>query len=88
MARVDPQPRLVELLVRHVRLPRELLPHIEINSIARLKWSLWHGQVDKALGKVDDLESSIAPFSETYARFTPLRQALSELRTYIVATGT
>ena len=30
---VDPQPRLVELLVRHVLLPRELLPQIEINSI-------------------------------------------------------
>jgi hypothetical protein len=29
---VDPQPRLVEILVRHVRLPRELLPQIEINS--------------------------------------------------------
>jgi hypothetical protein len=52
-------------------------------KIERLKWSLWHGQGDKALGKVDDLESSIASFSETYARFTPLRKALSELRTYI-----
>jgi len=30
--RVDPQPRLVELLVRHALLPRELLPQIEINS--------------------------------------------------------
>jgi hypothetical protein len=30
---VDPQPTLVERLVRHVLLPRELLPHIEINSI-------------------------------------------------------
>jgi hypothetical protein len=29
---VDPQPRLVELLVRHVLLPREFLPQIEINS--------------------------------------------------------
>jgi len=29
---VDPQPRLVELLVRHVLLPRKLLPQIEINS--------------------------------------------------------
>ena len=28
-------------------------------KIERLKWSLWHGQVDKALGKIDDLESSI-----------------------------
>jgi len=52
-------------------------------KITRLKWSLWHGQVDKALGKIDDMESSIAPFNETYARFTHLVKALSELRTYI-----
>jgi hypothetical protein len=53
-------------------------------KIERLKWSLWHGQVDKALGKIEDLASSIEPFSETYARFTHLVKALSELRTYIV----
>jgi hypothetical protein len=29
---VDPQPTLVQLLVRHVQLPCELLPQIEINS--------------------------------------------------------
>jgi len=49
-------------------------------KIARLKWSLWHGQVDKALGKIDDLASAIAPFSETYARFTHLVKALSAWR--------
>jgi hypothetical protein len=54
------------------------------DKIERLKWSLWHGQVDKALGKIDDLESAIAPFSETYARFPQLVKALSALRTYIV----
>jgi hypothetical protein len=54
------------------------------NQIERLKWSLWHGQVDKALGKIDDLESSIKPFRETYARFLQLVKALSALRTYIV----
>lgn len=32
MDMVDPQPTLMELLVRHVLLPRELLPQIEINS--------------------------------------------------------
>jgi hypothetical protein len=52
-------------------------------KIERLKWSLWHGQVDKALGKIDDLASSIALFQQTYARFTQLVKALSELRTYI-----
>jgi hypothetical protein len=54
------------------------------NKIERLKWSLWHRQVDKALGKIDELETSIAPFNETYARFPRLVKALSELRTYIV----
>src|SRR5262249_62246420 len=52
-------------------------------KIERLKWSLWHGQVDKALGKIDDLASSIGLFQETYARFTQLVKTLSELRTYI-----
>ena len=32
MGLVDPQLTLMELLVRHVRLPCELLPQIEINS--------------------------------------------------------
>src|SRR6266849_6260849 len=54
------------------------------DQIERLKWSLWHGQVDKALGKIDDLQTSIEPFEETYARFPRLIKALSELRTYIV----
>src|SRR3989442_2727914 len=44
-------------------------------KIARLKWSLWHGQVDKALGKIDDLETSIESFNETYARFPRLVKA-------------
>src|SRR4029453_11758445 len=35
MDMLDPQPTLVERLVRHVLLPRELLPQIEINSTAR-----------------------------------------------------
>jgi hypothetical protein len=33
-------------------------------QIERLKWALWHGQVDKALGKIDDLETSVEPFRE------------------------
>jgi hypothetical protein len=32
MDMVDPQPTLVERLIRHGLLPRELLPQIEINS--------------------------------------------------------
>jgi hypothetical protein len=52
-------------------------------KVERLKWSLWYGQVDKALGKIDDLASSIALFQETYTRFNQLVKALSELRTSI-----
>src|SRR5215471_9066051 len=47
------------------------------DQIERLKWSLWHGQVDNALGKIGDLETSIEPFSETYARYSGLVKALS-----------
>ena len=53
-------------------------------QIARLKWSLGHGQVDKALGTIDDLASAIEPFNETYVRFNQLLKALSALRTSIV----
>jgi hypothetical protein len=35
----------------------------------------------KALGKIDDLESAIESFKETYARHAGLGKALSELRT-------
>ena len=54
------------------------------DQIERLTWSLWHGQVDKALGKIDELATSIEPFRETYGRYAGLVKALSELRTYIV----
>jgi len=54
------------------------------DQIERLKWSLWHGQVDKALGKIDDLETAIAPLNQTYAWFPRLVKALSELRTSTV----
>ena len=50
----------------------------------RLQWSLWHGQVDKALSKIDALESAMQPFSETYGRYTGLVKALSAWRTYVV----
>jgi len=36
------------------------------------------------LGKIDDLERGIAPFSETYARFPKLVKAFVGIATYIV----
>lgn len=53
-------------------------------KIERLKWSLWHGNLYKALYKIDDIESLIYNFEETYPKFKPLRKAVEEFRTYIV----
>ena len=54
---VGPQPPLVELLVRHVLLPREVLPQIERNSIERPHfvpslWILGEGRLDVPEGGV------------------------------------
>jgi len=56
-------------------------------KIERLKWSLWHGNVYKALGKIDDLESLIYNFEETYPKFKQLAKAVEEFRTYIENNG-
>jgi hypothetical protein len=52
-------------------------------KIARLKWALWHGNLYKALYKIEDLESLIYNFEATYPKFTQLRKAVEEFRTYI-----
>ena len=55
---VDPQPTLVELLVRHVLLPREQLPQIEINSnLMRTTASSEH--------YMDSTTRRYAPYSES-----------------------
>jgi hypothetical protein len=56
-------------------------------KIERLKWALWHGNVYKALGKIDDLESLISNFEETYPKFKSLAKAVEEFRTYVVNNG-
>ena len=53
-------------------------------KIERLKWSLWHGNLYKALYKIDDIESLIYNFEETYPKFKQLLKAVEEFRTYIV----
>ena len=53
------------------------------DQVARLKWSLWHGHLDKALGKIEDIVSLIAPLEETCAKVKPLRKAMEAFRTYI-----
>ena len=52
-------------------------------KIDRLKWSLWNGNLYKAFDKIDDMESLIYHFEETYPKFKQLVQAVEEFRTYI-----
>jgi hypothetical protein len=53
------------------------------DQITRLKWSLWHGNVYKALRKIDAIESLIDNFEESYPKFKPLVKAVDEFCTYI-----
>jgi hypothetical protein len=59
----------------------------DTEKIERLKWSLWHGNLYKALYKIDDLESLMYNFEETYPKFKQLAKAVEEFRTYIVNNG-
>jgi hypothetical protein len=54
------------------------------DTIERLQWSLWHGNLYKAFYKVDDIESSLSNFEEVYPKFKPWLKAGEELHTYIV----
>jgi hypothetical protein len=66
-------------LVHHDRELGEEVRH----TLERLKWALWHGNVYKALYKIEDIESLIYNFEETYPKFKPLAKAVEEFRTYI-----
>jgi hypothetical protein len=54
------------------------------DKLERLKWALWHENLYKALSKIDDIESLIDNFEETYPKFKQLTKAVEEFRTYIV----
>src|SRR5207245_6303190 len=51
------------------------------DKIERLKWSLWHGNLYKAFYKVDDIESLLYNFEQTYANCRGLLKAVEEVRT-------
>jgi hypothetical protein len=53
------------------------------DKIERLKWSLWNGNVYKALYKIDDIASLIYNFEESYPKFKQLEKAVDEFRTYL-----
>jgi hypothetical protein len=52
-------------------------------QLEQLKWARWHGNLYKALYKIDDIASLIYHCEETYPKFKPLRKAVEELRPYI-----
>jgi hypothetical protein len=56
-------------------------------KIERLKWSLWHGNLYKALDKIEDIQSLLYNFEETYPKFKPLLKAVEEFRTYLENNG-
>ena len=70
-------------LVHHDQELGEEMRH----KIERLKWALWHGNLYKALAKIDDIESLIYNFEETYPKFKQLAKAVEEFRTYIKNNG-
>ncbi len=56
-------------------------------KLERLKWSLWHGNLYKALYKIDAIESLIYNCEEAYPKFKQLAKAVEEFRTYITNNG-
>lgn len=52
------------------QLGEEIQPTLE-----RLKWWLWHGNLYKPLGKIEDIEALIYNFEESYPKFKALAKA-------------
>jgi hypothetical protein len=52
-------------------------------KLESVKWSLWHGQVDKALERLGDFRMLMDNFADTYPRFRQLEKAMEEFHTYI-----
>jgi hypothetical protein len=57
------------------------------DTLERLKWSLWHGNVYKALHKIEDIDALIDNFEDTYPKVKQLAKAVTEFRTYIELNG-
>jgi len=47
------------------------------------KWKLWHGKIEDALERLDDLSVEIEGFEETYPRYNKLQAALTEVINYL-----
>jgi hypothetical protein len=65
-----------------IRLNREVGEGIQ-QKLESVKWLLWHGKVDKALDRLQDLDQHIDHFADSYLRFPQLKSAVQEFRTYV-----
>jgi hypothetical protein len=66
-----------------LRLNREVGEGIQ-KTLESGKWLWWHGQVDKALARLGDLNRIIDHFAETYPRFSQLKKTVQKFHAYIV----
>ncbi len=56
-------------------------------TLERLKWYLWHGNVCEALHEIEDLECCAEELEDRYPKGKKLAQALREFWTYIENNG-
>ncbi len=52
-------------------------------SLASIKWKLWHGKAQEALEKAEDLTWDVSDFEDKYLKYKDLQQYLDEFCTYI-----
>jgi len=53
------------------------------DRLERIKWRLWHGDADEALGRARELAGDVAALTGPYPGLTRLVQATAGLATYI-----
>jgi hypothetical protein len=63
-----------------LRLDQEVGAGIQ-RKLESAKWLLWHGKVDKALGRLGDLDRRLDHFTDTYPRLPRLKKAGQQFRT-------
>jgi hypothetical protein len=76
----------VTVLTQHLKglipLDREVGEGLQ-RQLESVKWLLWHGKVNKALGRLGDLDRRIDHFTDISPRFPRLKRSVRKFRTYI-----
>jgi hypothetical protein len=65
-----------------IRLDRVVGEGIQ-KRLDSVKWLLWHGKVDNALDRLEDLDRCLNHFTDLYPRFPQLKRAVQKFRGYI-----